>query len=204
MLAQRLKARLTVSVLVVTLLGLVAISTLFTGPEHTTHRLVVVGVLVGLFSMMLGFVMWGPGQLALRDIPPPVGPKVATKELTCIWASCTFRELRGTITAAVPVFRRVCVTHDGSCVDWWATDTISIAPPGGRAMDKTCSCCLDDFHMKSMVALLPCGHIFHDECIARWSVSGDSTKIPRCPTCRATFQLQSDMCEVDETVVVSM
>ncbi|CAE7668597.1 rnf149 [Symbiodinium necroappetens] len=48
---------------------------------------------------------------------------------------------------------------------------------------KTCACCLDDFANSDLVALLPCGHVFHEVCIMRWFVTQASAGV--CPMCRS-------------------
>lgn len=44
---------------------------------------------------------------------------------------------------------------------------------------EECAVCLDAFRRRSRVARLPCGHHFHDHCIAEWL-----RKDHRCPLCR--------------------
>eukprot|EP00439_Symbiodinium_sp_Y106_P067642 s998_g11.t1 len=51
---------------------------------------------------------------------------------------------------------------------------------------KTCLCCLDDFEESNKVAILPCGHIFHEACIKSWSLSL-AEAAGSCPACRAQF-----------------
>lgn len=43
-----------------------------------------------------------------------------------------------------------------------------------------CSCCLDECTHKQFHRVLPCGHIFHVECIDRWLME----KTTVCPNCR--------------------
>lgn len=47
-----------------------------------------------------------------------------------------------------------------------------------------CSICLDE--MKTNIVMLPCGHIFHDECQTNWSKFNSS-----CAVCRCNSQLHS-------------
>ena len=51
------------------------------------------------------------------------------------------------------------------------------------ALQPTCACCLDDFSANDLVALLPCGHIFHEECVMKWFLTQASAAA--CPMCRA-------------------
>tara|TARA_B100001093_G_scaffold205128_1_gene197207 strand:+ start:146 stop:844 length:699 start_codon:yes stop_codon:yes gene_type:complete len=45
----------------------------------------------------------------------------------------------------------------------------------------TCSVCLDDFNEGDVEIILPCGHIFHKNCITPWFKKDNS-----CPNCRIT------------------
>eukprot|EP00439_Symbiodinium_sp_Y106_P041221 s743_g5.t1 len=51
---------------------------------------------------------------------------------------------------------------------------------------QTCICCLEDFEESCEVAVLPCGHVFHQECIASWAISSSRNR-GSCPTCRENF-----------------
>lgn len=51
------------------------------------------------------------------------------------------------------------------------------------SLQKTCACCLDDFTNSDLVALLPCGHVFHEDCVMRWFVTQASAGV--CPMCRS-------------------
>ena len=44
-----------------------------------------------------------------------------------------------------------------------------------------CSICYERLHTQSTV-LLPCDHVFHEDCILKWA-----TRSPTCPNCRAEF-----------------
>ena len=49
----------------------------------------------------------------------------------------------------------------------------------------TCSICLMDINEGQKTILLPCGHMFHDECITKWLNIHNT-----CPLCR--FELPTD------------
>lgn len=45
--------------------------------------------------------------------------------------------------------------------------------------DETCSICIDNFNIKTKCIVLPCTHLFHQDCISKWLLQNDS-----CPICR--------------------
>lgn len=47
----------------------------------------------------------------------------------------------------------------------------------------TCAICMDEFVVNESVPQLPCLHVFHEDCLARWLMRTNT-----CPLCR--FQLQ--------------
>ncbi len=49
----------------------------------------------------------------------------------------------------------------------------------GSGGEISCSVCKDDFEIKQDVTVLPCKHVFHDDCILTWLKERNS-----CPTCR--------------------
>lgn len=54
------------------------------------------------------------------------------------------------------------------------------------ATQKTCLCCLEEFEVSNRVAVLPCGHVFDEDCILEWSASRRRAS-RTCPICRANF-----------------
>mmetsp|Transcript_41045 Transcript_41045/g.76338 ORF Transcript_41045/g.76338 Transcript_41045/m.76338 type:complete len:193 (-) Transcript_41045:38-616(-) len=51
--------------------------------------------------------------------------------------------------------------------------------------NESCVCCLAPFVEDCQVAILPCGHIFHERCIAAWSLCEANT----CPACKRNYSL---------------
>ncbi|CAN8234784.1 unnamed protein product [Cochlearia groenlandica] len=45
-----------------------------------------------------------------------------------------------------------------------------------------CVICLKDYEKETLVANLPCGHVFHGDCILKWT-----EKSTKCPLCRFTI-----------------
>lgn len=52
-----------------------------------------------------------------------------------------------------------------------------------QPLDDECVICLDDFEEGMRIRQLPCGHVFHSTCIARWLIERSAT----CPLCKADF-----------------
>jgi len=46
-----------------------------------------------------------------------------------------------------------------------------------------CSVCIDDFEKGEILRVLPCGHIYHTDCIIPWL----TTRAPNCPMCKASI-----------------
>ncbi|CAE7429457.1 Rnf103 [Symbiodinium natans] len=105
------------------------------------------------------------------------------KERHLVWSSCVFQDL----AEAVSAFCKVYIGPDRTCVEG---DASSVLPARKVAQDATCVCCLEDFAPSSEVAVLPCGHVYHRECIVIWSFS-NSTSAGACPICRSSFEQQA-------------
>ncbi|KAI8322190.1 hypothetical protein GQ54DRAFT_297521 [Martensiomyces pterosporus] len=47
----------------------------------------------------------------------------------------------------------------------------------------SCVICLEDYAIGEVVRVLPCGHVFHDDCITHWLLR-PKTKFHDCPMCK--------------------
>ena len=56
--------------------------------------------------------------------------------------------------------------------------------PGNGQEESMCSICLNDYEDDKMCSTLPCGHVFHRECITCWLRSGRMAGA-ECPLCKA-------------------
>lgn len=65
----------------------------------------------------------------------------------------------------------------------------------GVGEEHACSICLDEFVRGDAVRQLPCKHIFHDDCVAKWLTERSST----CPLCKLDLLRQMEEA-VDETL----
>ncbi|OLQ00650.1 hypothetical protein AK812_SmicGene16673 [Symbiodinium microadriaticum] len=75
-----------------------------------------------------------------------------------MWASYRFEDLE---VSSIPQFRRVSITGGPSTELSWSA-CASMVPTPSIKKDRSCLCCLEDFQPSSRVAVLPCGHIFHE------------------------------------------
>ncbi|CAE7039054.1 Rnf103 [Symbiodinium sp. CCMP2456] len=92
-----------------------------------------------------------------------------------LWASVLF----GDLEKSTPDFRLQRIRE--GCSHPAKREKASVLPTSVKCQE-TCLCCLDDFEDSHAVALLPCGHVFHEACISEWFLSARSTGA--CPICR--------------------
>ncbi|POO00527.1 43kDa postsynaptic protein [Trema orientale] len=71
-------------------------------------------------------------------------------------------------------------TPDNLVVDLPTVDTTAV--PATAASTDVCSVCMECFRPGEGGKQVPCGHVYHQACIAEWSVHHNS-----CPLCRCTI-----------------
>ncbi|KAJ1643814.1 hypothetical protein J3B02_004204 [Coemansia erecta] len=49
--------------------------------------------------------------------------------------------------------------------------------------DPSCVVCLEEYSVNDVVRVLPCGHVFHNDCICPWLLR-PKTKFHECPICK--------------------
>ncbi|CAJ1375240.1 unnamed protein product [Effrenium voratum] len=101
------------------------------------------------------------------------------------WAAMRYEDL----CAEEPPEFHLMVIHQGpdGAPQREVLDVASVLESGLSLKNQTtCLCCLDDFEASQMVALLPCGHLFHEDCCLAWS-SSKRRAGRTCPICRANF-----------------
>ncbi|KAJ1803320.1 ubiquitin-protein transferase activity protein [Coemansia sp. RSA 2598] len=49
--------------------------------------------------------------------------------------------------------------------------------------DPSCVVCLEEYNVDDIVRVLPCGHVFHNDCICPWLLRR-KTKFHECPICK--------------------
>jgi hypothetical protein len=63
-------------------------------------------------------------------------------------------------------------------------------------LSDECTICLDDFSPGDRCRELPCGHVFHSTCIARWLIERSAV----CPLCKLDLFEEEEEDETDEAV----
>ncbi|CAE7358831.1 Rnf103 [Symbiodinium sp. CCMP2456] len=179
-------------------LVILSILSMLVGVVKGAHWPMVVCASVSVLLFLLLFVVVFT-KTAAQARPDTADAMEMQKEQHCVWAACKFGELEA---CTRPVFSLLLVKNDpgpsdssdlDNIVTWTTLTTVGHRLTGAISCQRACACCLEDYHMDSDVALLPCGHIYHQECIARWCVA--SGKAASCPTCRTSFD------QVSETIM---
>uniref|UniRef100_A0A671MNE4 RING-type domain-containing protein n=1 Tax=Sinocyclocheilus anshuiensis TaxID=1608454 RepID=A0A671MNE4_9TELE len=70
--------------------------------------------------------------------------------------------------------------YSGSSLFVWEQDTDWSHWPCGMLHCTECVVCLENFETDCLVMGLPCGHVFHQQCIVVWLAGGRHC----CPVCR--------------------
>ena len=79
-----------------------------------------------------------------------------------------------------------CCPDDGVCT--------AAADVGYMQVSDECTICLDEFERHVRVRKLPCGHVFHSTCIARWLVERHAN----CPLCKLDLYIEPEEEEEDQ------
>lgn len=84
-----------------------------------------------------------------------------------------------------------------------AKNDIQNLPSVGVTIDQVeknlqCSVCMEDFKLEEQVKQVPCGHIYHRDCIVPWLEMHGS-----CPICRKLFNPTGEVSENDSTTASS-
>lgn len=115
----------------------------------------------------------------------------------CMWQQLSYAELFVPNFAAAFVAMKVSSDENGQGV---AELIEEIAPrqalqlvgepkvASDPKLSTTCGCCLGDFGDDDGVTLLPCYHIFCDDCILSWALSSANGS-HSCPMCRSSFRI---------------
>ncbi|CAE7472983.1 unnamed protein product [Symbiodinium natans] len=178
------------SIFVLCALGMCASMITMSPSEYRRNWLVLMTIpvccvmLVGISVMLIG----NAGR-ENSDLVTPISLE-KQDETSRVWAPCRY----DTLDSICPQF--CCFRIEKGKRPKWelsrpALELQTTLFAAQAASLSTCLCCLDDFQPASHVALLPCGHVFHEECIASWSVSSASESARSCPACRTKFDEDS-------------
>merc|ERR1719158_622521 len=72
-----------------------------------------------------------------------------------------------------------------------AVDNLKTVCIDGHEHESECPVCLEKFAVGDMATKLPCGHLFHGECVGKWLREHDN----RCPVCRHELQAATSLQE---------
>ena len=115
-----------------------------------------------------------------------VVPAKIHEEGKFIWASCAFDMLH--MPQHSLEFRNIQMRRGQAAAEWTRSPPLSMVAQVQALPQKTCLCCLDDFLPSSQVAILPCGHVYHEDCVASWSFS-TAAAAGSCPSCRLRYNV---------------
>eukprot|EP00440_Ansanella_granifera_P000972 gb/GFBE01001049.1/.p1 GENE.gb/GFBE01001049.1/~~gb/GFBE01001049.1/.p1 ORF type:complete len:388 (+),score=50.01 gb/GFBE01001049.1/:1-1164(+) len=121
---------------------------------------------------------------------------VGPRSLFCSWARLLHKDLPQEEAHGTVKLKHMAV-HGKRGTACWAEPASDEGPAREipvsaiKRRHVECLCCLSDMGPDDVVALLPCGHVFHEECIVSWAVSG-TTAADTCPLCRLSFRAAKD------------
>lgn len=137
---------------------------------------------IGILVLFVGMAGAGRVTLKLTASEDPFLQGVAKYR---VWASMPFR---ATQTGAVPSTFQTYAVHAHGHFECRGPAVIKNAPEVLVKETASCTCCLSEFDGADIVAMLPCGHVFCEPCIAAWA-SSCSNQSSKCPLCRLTFDV---------------
>ncbi|CAE6940956.1 RNF103 [Symbiodinium sp. CCMP2592] len=153
---------------------------------HTReYQLIVFIISASCFIVIVGIILeWLAQRLSTVE-----GPVHDLRKASRVWAPGTFEDLKNLDNESLQFFhmRIKCSPSMGKCSVNKA-DPASVLTPPLQATSQACICCMDDFDATSNVAVLPCGHVFHEHCMVMWSLSAKGST-NACPVCRASFDI---------------
>lgn len=109
-------------------------------------------------------------------------PKLVLELIICIWLSLQFRLIVFAIIRGLEIVGSIKKTYDSYMRIKKLSETMTfLKKVKGKELeefhDLTCTVCYED--MKEAV-LLPCKHIFHEECIRQWIIKNLNHFCPKC------------------------
>ena len=115
-----------------------------------------------------------------QDVPRrPVRRRLTLEEVRTRFPSYHYDD------AAAAAARTTCGQDDGSGT---ASCGSCMGGGGGTNDQDECTICLDEFVQGDRVRKLPCGHVFHSTCIARWLIERNAV----CPLCKLDLFIEEE------------
>ena len=147
--------------------------------NRSSNSILMMGI-GALLVLLPAFLAWRERRVEGLDGVVSV-PPISAGSFT--WACCSFERLRHLGGSGLQ-FCHVHAQEGRNATDWKRTNPVSV--PGMQVIcEAACICCLEEFQPNSQVAILPCGHMYHEECIARWSIARAFRA--SCPSCRVRY-----------------
>ncbi|OLQ15651.1 hypothetical protein AK812_SmicGene35 [Symbiodinium microadriaticum] len=168
-------------------LVLLSVLSMLVGVVKGAHWPMAICASVSVLLFLLLFVVVFTKTTDAQARTDPADAMEMQKEHHCVWAACKFGELEATCTS--PIFSLLLVKNDPggpsdssdldtNIVTWTTLTTVGHRLTGVISRQRACACCLEDYHMDSDVALLPCGHIYHQDAVAAGARIGSIFKEP--------------------------
>eukprot|EP00747_Dinoflagellata_sp_TGD_P094072 gnl/TRDRNA2_/TRDRNA2_165981_c0_seq1.p1 gnl/TRDRNA2_/TRDRNA2_165981_c0~~gnl/TRDRNA2_/TRDRNA2_165981_c0_seq1.p1 ORF type:complete len:213 (+),score=11.83 gnl/TRDRNA2_/TRDRNA2_165981_c0_seq1:58-696(+) len=158
-------------------------------------------ILPGIGSILCVMSVWMLGASTFQSIARSQQVTlVETKSYYAfVWQTLTFERLSEEHFSACFAVHRFDTVDEGNITCASAVVEEITSPPlaqevGSRDSEypTVCGICLEQFEPISDVVLLPCRHVYCEQCIMSW-VSSRSSHAHRCPHCRRSFALEDTL-----------
>eukprot|EP00931_Biecheleriopsis_adriatica_P067016 TRINITY_DN41222_c0_g1_i1.p1 TRINITY_DN41222_c0_g1~~TRINITY_DN41222_c0_g1_i1.p1 ORF type:complete len:429 (-),score=76.36 TRINITY_DN41222_c0_g1_i1:43-1245(-) len=147
-------------------------------------------LLIGLLLCILSAGLWIKVGWELRRAVRRCSRRTVVQHR--VWACVKFQPMAQAANGkfhAVAVKLSTCTKHGSQEIEVFKQAELQhLQPEASNCCHSSCSCCLHEFQESEQLALLFCGHVFCEPCIARWAATGLENSAT-CPVCRTSFSL---------------